>query len=357
VPEPFPIPEDFRAFMRTVSEHLDRPAEEKFLDTEDAFQHECGHGGRTFGGTTNYNFTYISPDGQHRWELALREQQIRDIADGTITEVDGERDDIVRTAKRTARGFPLCVWGEFRNDAFRIRSPHALLDVLDSLHRSAAEDPRMLRLWSAGDDQVVAVLWREDCALYVVESSEGYGTSEGDRSRTGGFEAADHDGQAITVEYADCIEWSVAKRALVRFSEHGDVGTEFTLSGSIPTGFLMHGDFDRAAVIAARGEPPQELQMTSLLAMVQTTTTFDVNADWAARVLDFLDGHGFIKVDAKHRDGILETFSGWLSKYGEEADEKLDTADWLANELGRLKGISNAIVSGGDLQLALQRGR
>src|SRR5689334_8452688 len=109
---PFPIPDDFRAFMRTVADHLDRPPEEKFLDSEDAFQHECGHGGRTFGGTTNYNFTYISADGKHRWELGLREQQIRDIADGSVTEVDGVRDEIVRTLRRQVRGAPLLVWGE-----------------------------------------------------------------------------------------------------------------------------------------------------------------------------------------------------------------------------------------------------
>lgn len=354
--EAFPIPEDFRAFMRTVAEHLDRPSDEKFLDTEDAFQHECGHGGRTFGGTTNYNFTYISPDGQHRWELSLREQQIRDIAEGTITEVDGVRDDIVRTAKRTARGFPLCVWGEFRDDAFRIRSPHELADVLDTLHHAAAEEPLMLRLWSSGDDQIVAVVWRDECALYVVESVDGYGTSEGNPTRKGGFEAKDHEGSPLTISWADCIDWPVAKRSLLHFSEAGDVGTEVTLSGSIPTAFLMMGDFDRASVIAARGEPPAELQVTSLPGMVPKLA-LDIHAEWATKVLEALRAHELIHVDDRVRDSVMENFTNLVRSYGDEAVDQTDTADWLANELSMIRGVDKLIATGGDLQIALRRSR
>ncbi len=354
---PFSIPDDFRAFMRTVAEHLDRPEDEKFLDAEDAFQHECGHGGRTFGGTTNYNFTYISTDGQSRWELSLREQQIRDIADGTITEVEGIRDDIVRTHRRQARGAALLVWGEYREDAFRIRSPHELTDAIETLHLAAAEEPQMLRLWSTGDDQLVAFVWREDCAIYVVEAVEGYGTSEGDQMRTGGFAAKDHENQAFSVPWADCIDWAIAKRALVRFVETGELGPEVPLTGSIPSGFLMLGDFDRASVVAARGEPPLELQATSLPQMVPATR-HDPNVAWAERLIDALTLHGLVQVgDGATRDLVVEKLSGLLQAYGDEAIAQPQTADWLANEVMRIRGVDKLIATGGDLQIALRRAR
>lgn len=358
--EPFQIPDDFRAFMRSVADQLDRPDAEKFLDSEDAFQHECGHGGRTFGGTSNYNFTYISRDGQTRWELALREQQIRDIAEGTVVEVDGVRDDVVqRTHKRQPRGPALLVWGEFRTDAFRIRTAHELTDALDVLHRAAAEEARMLRLWSTRDDQVVAVVYRDDCALYVVESAEGYGTSEGRRARTGEFSVHDPgggSGSTIRIPWGDCIEWAVAKRALTRFADEGDLGDEVVLSGSIPSGFLMMGDFDRASVTAARGEPPVELQATSLPGLVPTTT-FDTNEGWAERLLDALAAHGLLRVAAGARAGVVEQLTGLLATYGDEAVEQSPTADWLANELMMIRGVENLGATGGDLQIALRRAR
>lgn len=354
---PFPIPDDFRGFMRTVAEHLDRPNEDKFLDTEDAFQHECGHGGRTFGGTANYNFTYMTTDGQYRWELSLREQQIRDIADGNVTEVDGIRDDIVRTTRRQSRGHALLVWGEYREDAFRVRAPHELLDALDTLHAAAAEDARMIRLWSAADDQLVAVMWRDDCAIYVVEAVDGYGSSEGDLTRDGAFETLDHDGHAMAVAWADCVEWALARRALIRFSEHGDIGTEIKLSGSIPSGLLMLGDFDRASVIAARGEPPSDLNRSSLPRMVPTTH-HDPNVGWSDRLIDALHHLELVKIeDGRVRESVIEHLSGLLHTHGDEAVEDGQTADWLTNEISMIRGVDRLIATGGDLQIALRRSR
>ena len=202
------VPDDFRAFMRVVVGHIDLPPDQKFVDGDEAFQHECGHGGRIDGET--YQFTYITPDGHHRWDLELREPQIRDIADGLLIEVAGVHDDMVRTIKRKPRGLPLLVWGEYRDDALRIQHAGDLIVALDALQAASATAPRMLRLWSAGDDQLVAVVRGEECAIYVVESYDGYGTSCGSRSRTDSFELADHDGRGFAVPLADCVPWALA---------------------------------------------------------------------------------------------------------------------------------------------------
>jgi hypothetical protein len=99
----FDIPDDFRAFMQQVVAYLDVPGEEKFLDGEEALQDEVGYGGRLDGRDT-YRFVYITRDGLHRWELVLRESQIREIADGLLIDTEGECHDLVRTKARKKRG-------------------------------------------------------------------------------------------------------------------------------------------------------------------------------------------------------------------------------------------------------------
>ena len=69
------MPDDFRAFMRAVIRHIELPPDQRFVDDDEAFQHECGHGGRL---GDQFQFTYITPDGKNRWEIGLREDQIRD---------------------------------------------------------------------------------------------------------------------------------------------------------------------------------------------------------------------------------------------------------------------------------------
>ena len=239
--------------MRAVVTQLDLPADQKFVDDDEAFQHECGHGGRVAG---EFVFTYITPDGKNRWEIELRESQIRDIADGLLIEVDGVRDDMVRTIKRQPRGLPLVVWGEYRSDALQSAD---LTPALDALHASG---PRMLRLWSTSDDQLVAIVRGDDCAIYVLESYQGYGTSYGSTTRTDSFELHDHDGRPIVVPFADCVPWSLARAALVQFADGGALG--LPLEGRIPSGFLMLGDADRAATLAQRGSAPETLAESSL---------------------------------------------------------------------------------------------
>ena len=60
------------------------------------------------------------------------------------------------------------------------------------------------------------------------------------------------------------IPWRIARAALLRFAEHGDLGDEVILDGSIPTQFLMLGDYDRAAELETRRMPPTDPAQSSL---------------------------------------------------------------------------------------------
>src|SRR5205085_5911802 len=140
---------------------------------------------------------------------------IRDIADGLLIEVMGERRDILRTKHRAPQGDPLLAWGEYRDDALTIKNGDEVAKALDQLRELSYEKPRMVRLWTATDDQCVAVLKGDACALYVVESVEGYGTSMGDHTLDDSFDVLDHEGNPLTVPWADCIPWDVARRGLL----------------------------------------------------------------------------------------------------------------------------------------------
>src|SRR5439155_19818477 len=137
----------------------------------------------------------------------------------------------------------------------RIRSPHDLAVALDGLHALGGIEPCVVRLWSAADEQVLAVLNGTDCALYVVRGEHGYGTSVGDPTRAGTFELVDHDVGALSIPWHHCVPWRVTRPALIRFAERGEVGEEVLLDGTIPVGLLMLGDLDRAAELATRRPP------------------------------------------------------------------------------------------------------
>lgn len=55
----FFVPNDFRAFMRSVVAYLDTPNDDMFLDADDALDAECGYGGR-IDGVDTYRFKYIT---------------------------------------------------------------------------------------------------------------------------------------------------------------------------------------------------------------------------------------------------------------------------------------------------------
>jgi hypothetical protein len=361
--------------MRRVVEFLDTPGEDKFLDAEDALQDTTGYGGRV--DPDQFRFTYITSDGLYKWELPLREAAIRDISDGLLIEIMGVRFDIVRTKQRQPTGEPLLVWGEYVDDALSITSDEQFLVAIDGLQTASYDAPKMLRVWSATDDQCVAVIKGDACALYVVESIDGYGTSIGDRTRTEAFVIDDHEGKPLTVPWADCVPWPTARAALLNFVRQGELG-QVALDGSIPSLLLMMGDIDRKAALAMRGEAPKELKRTSLprmstpipvevIATDEQTTPVDVGIEaplkldelhaWAKRLIEVLHARELIELGSANLDEITYQLGGLLQAHGVEAQDSIDTAEWLANEMGAVRGIKKLFATGGDLQIALRRSR
>jgi hypothetical protein len=383
----FEIPDDFRAFMQQVVAYLDVPAEDRFLDAEDALQDEVGYGGRISTGEAGdtYRFIYITSDGRYKWELVLSETAVRDIADGLLIDAEGTQHDLVHTRARQPRGEPLMIWGEFGDDALRVSDHRALIAALDSLHASSVEEPRMLRLWTAYDDQLVAVVYGELCALYVVESPDGYATSTGDLARNDSFRARDHDGKPLTVPYADCVTWDRARNALLTFVDHGTLGPEIRIEGRIPSLLLMMGEFDRDAALAPRAEPPREITRSSLPRLLtpvpaevepteEPTTPTEVEpevlgapldlealAAWARRLVELLGERELIELVESTRGVRLDEISyqvgNLLQAHGSDAQESIETAEWLANEIGAIRGVAKLFATGGDLQIALRRSR
>ena len=146
----FRIPDDFRAFMKSVVVYLETPTDDMFLDAEDALDSECGYGGR-IDGVDTYRFKYITNDGHHRWDVVLKEAQVRDIADGLLIEAEGERFDIVRTSRRTPVGEPLLIWGGRRlKKPGSARYAMSAQDLQRKLHDAAAP-PDPVRDWTGVD--------------------------------------------------------------------------------------------------------------------------------------------------------------------------------------------------------------
>ena len=371
----FLVPDDFRAFMRAVVAALDAPSADLLLDAEDAFHDECGHGGR-IDGASLYRFTYLTVDGAHRWVIALHEHELRAIADGLQIEAEGECHEIVRTHHREPTGAPLLIWGAYNDDALSVQRHDDLVGALDTLHQHAADKPRFLRLWSPTDDQLVAAVWRDVCALYVLESLEGYATSSGDADRAA-FEVVDHDGKPLSVPGADCVAWPAACRALIRFAAHGELGPEIAVEGRIPSQLLMLGEVDRHAILAMRAEPAHDPASSSLPRLVPAAVpvVLEASADrttpverppraaadfvaWARRVIQMLFAQGLLELgDGPGLDEIAYQLSGHLQAHGEEAEHAVETADWLAHEVSSLRGVARLFATGGDLQLALRRTR
>ena len=380
----FLIPDDFRALMRSVVEALDAPGLGRLVDAEDAFQDACGYGGRVDGA---YRFHYLTHDGVHRWTLALTEHEVRAIADGLQIEADGECAEIARRHHRAPVGEPLLIWGAYNDDALAVRSLDDLVVALEALRVAALDEPRVLRVWSPSDDQLVAALWRDHCALYVLESADGYATSAGGVQRTDAFELLDHDGNRLVVPWSDCVAWPVACRALTRFAAHGELGTEITVERRIPSQLLMHGEIDRQAVLAMRAEPARDPRSSSLVRIASPAAPIAISdrvertvpvelaraelaraelvrrgaaelAAWARRLIQLLFARALIELETgAGLDELCYQLSGLLSAHADEAEHALDTADWLVNEIGALRGVRAVFATGGDLQVALRRSR
>jgi hypothetical protein len=340
----FRIPDDFRALVHDIVAKLDFGDDPGSVVGARAFEAECGFGGRV-DGRDLFRFQYIANGGHERWELELRQQQLRDIAGGLIDEIEARP---LESNSRVVRGEALLIWGEYDEDALRVRSLGDLGLALDALCSIGSIDPILFRLWSAGDDQVVAVCNVHHCALYVVGSQLGYGTSVGDPTRTGTFELEDHDVGAVSIPWTDCIPWRVARPALLRFAEHGDLGDQVMLDGSIQSQFLMLGDYDRAAELATRRTPVPDPAQSSLPRKAPCGA-------WAERLLRGLIDLHLIEVDHSILAGIAARLAMLLQQYGDDAQDSAEAAQKLTKELERVRGVGALFATAGDLQIALRR--
>jgi hypothetical protein len=340
----FKIPDDFRAFMREVAAKVD------FGDIgtgvgDNALEHECGRGGKVAAGRDVYRFTYLTKDGHGRWEIVLREQQIRDIAGGLIDEIEAVP---LAEGTRTSRGDALIVWGEYDDDALRVRTKTDLAVALDALHSIGVQEPCMVRLWSSSDDQAVVVLNGLDCAIYVLQSQHGYGRSVGDPTRSDTFELVDHDVGAVSIPWADIVPWRVARPALMLFAEKGELGDSVILDGSIPTQFLFLSDFDRAAELDTRRPPVTDPAQSSLPHKAS-------HGQWAKRLVNSLLELQLIEIDMQIVDAVMARVAMLLVQYGDDALDTPEAANQLAREVARVRGVGALFATGGDLQIALRR--
>jgi hypothetical protein len=326
------VTDELRAFMRDVA-----------ADWDGDHVAECAKGGRVEG-TDVYRFTYFARDGHARFMLDLRQQQIREIAEGHIDEVDAVEHNV---DARAPRGQALLVWGEYDQDALAVRSENELALALDGLQAIASIDPLVIRLWATADEQVVAVINGAECALYVVAGT-GYGTSIGDSARTGTFELTDPDVGTFSVPWTACLSWRIVKPALMRFAESGDLGEEVLLDGSIPSQLLMFGDFDRAAELANRRPPAVDPAQTSLPGKVP-------QAEWARRLLGTLVELHLLELDTSIIDSITARTALLLVELGDDAQDEMPAAQKLAASLSKVRGIGALFATPGDLQIALRR--
>ena len=62
-----------------------------------------------------------------------------------------------------------------------------------------------------------------------------------------------------------------------------------------------------------------------------------------------------IELGNANLDEISYQLGGLLQAHGTEAQDSIDTAEWLANEIGAVRGIKRLFATGGDLQIALRR--
>ena len=251
-PELFEIPDDFRAFMRDIVARLDFGDDPASVVGDVRSKPSAGAAGASRARDL-FRFQYIANGGHDRWEIELRQQQMRDIAGGLIDEVEASGSPRATRASRAASA--LLVWGEYDEDALRIRSLGDLGVALDAMQldrhvepccsgcgrpatirSSRCQRPRLRALHRRLAARLRHLGRRSDAPRHVRVRS----TTTSARS---------------SIPWADCIPWRVARPALLRFAEHGELGEQVILDGSDPEQFLMLGDYDRAAELATRRTP------------------------------------------------------------------------------------------------------
>jgi hypothetical protein len=78
---------------------------------------------------------------------------------------------------------------------------------------------------------------------------------------------------------------------------------------------------------------------------------------WARRLIELLFSRELIELGQVSLDEVTYQLGGLLQAHGIEAEHSLETAEWLANEIGAVRGIDRIFATGGDLQIALRRSR
>ena len=162
---------------------------------------------------------------------------------------------------------------------------------------------------------------------------------------------------------------------MVRFVEHSDLG-DIPVEGRIPSLLLMMGDVDRKAALAVRSHVHNVLEKTSLsqlfpipfevAAVDELTSPLELGAPlgplelsaWARHLLEILQVRELIELErAPNLDEISYQLGGLLQAHAVDAEHSMETAEWLANEIGAVRGIKTLFATGGDLQVALRRSR
>ena len=190
VSQSFKIPDDFRAFMREVAAKVDF-GEIGTAVGENALEHECGRGGRIEHGSSTYRFTYLAKTVTVAGRSSCASSRFATSRAGSS--MRSKRCSWPKARARN-RGDALIVWGEYDEDALRIRSLTDLAIALDAMQACEhVSEPCSSGCGAPRDQQCVAALNGLDCALYVVASEEGYGRSVGDPTRNDTFAVVDHD--------------------------------------------------------------------------------------------------------------------------------------------------------------------
>jgi len=206
----------------------------------------------------------------------------------------------------------------------------------------------MVRLWSSSDDQAVAVMNGLECAIYIVQSENGYGRSVGDPTRGDSLDFVDHDVGAVSISGSDFVPWRVARPALMTFAEKGILGDSVILDGTIPTQLLFLSDFDRGAELATRRAPVADPAQSSLPSKAP-------HGEWAKRLVRSLLELQLIEIDMQIVEAVTARVAMLLIQYGDDALDTPDSAQKLAKEVERVRGVGALFATGGDLQIALRR--
>ena len=98
--------------------------------------------------------------------------------------------------------------------------------------------------------------------------------------------------------------------------------------------------------------------VTAPMRAVRAPLSVSEFAAWGRRLIQILFSQGLIELgEGPSIDEISYQLGGHLQAHGDAAEHSLETADWLVNELGSMRGIARLFATGGDLQLALRRSR